>query len=159
MTTIVASVDHGCMAADQRCSIEGSPHYKATKIFRIGGSLFGTAGDGMMGLLMIDWLQKGGKNRAALYKLWADYERSAFVLIELNERGLFLWDGWAIPEKLNDSCYAIGSGAFSALAAMQAGKSPEDAVKSAINLDQYSGDPIQVEYLLPPELAPKRRKR
>jgi hypothetical protein len=146
------------MAADQKVSAEGCPHYHANKIFRIGDSLFGTAGDGFMGLLMVDWLKKGAKNRAALYKLWNDYERSAFWLLELNPQGLFLWDGWAIPEKINDSRYAIGSGASAALGAMDAGKTPEESVRSAINLDIYSGAPVQVEYLLPPELKPRRKR-
>lgn len=156
MTTIVANLE--CMAADQRVSAEGAPYYHANKIFRIGNSLFGTAGDGFMSLLMIDWLKKGAKNRAALYKLWTDYERSAFWLLELNPNGLFLWDGWAIPEKLNDTRYAIGSGALAAVGAMDSGKTPEEAVKVATSLDVYSGAPIQVEYLLPPELSPRRRK-
>lgn len=155
MTTIVANLEG--MAADTRVSAEGCPFYHSDKIFRIGDSLFGTAGDGMMGLLMIDWLRKGAKNRQALYKLWADYERSAFWILELNPQGLFLWDGWAIPEKLNDKRYAIGSGAGPALAALDGGSTLEDAVRCAANLDQYSGQPIHVEYLLPPELKRKRR--
>lgn len=155
MTTIVANREG--MAADSRVSLEGSPFYHADKIFRIGDSLFGTAGDGMMGLLMIDWLRGTRKNRLALYRLWADYDRSAFCILELNAQGLFLWDGWAIPERLNDQTYAIGSGAGPALTALEDGKSLEDAVRSATKRDQYSGDPVQVEYLLPPELKRKRR--
>lgn len=157
MTTIVANLE--CMAADTRVSLDGSPYYHATKIFRIGDSLFGTAGDGMMGLIMIEWLKGPRKNRAALYKHWADYERSCFILLELNPTGLYLWDGWAIPEKLNDTRYAVGSGAPAALGAMDNGRSPEDAVRTSIRLDQYSGDPVQVEFLLPPELRPVTRKR
>ena len=156
MTTIVANLEG--MAADQRVSVDGAPHYKAAKIFRIGDSLFGTSGDGMMSLLMIDWLRKGAKNRPALYKLWGDYERSAFWILELNPSGLYLWDGWAIPEKLEDARYAIGSGAMAAMAALDGGASLEDSVKRAIGLDQYSGDPVQVEWLLPPELKRRRGK-
>ena len=70
MTTIVCNLE--CMAADSRVSAEGAPFYHSDKIFRIGDSLFGTAGDGMMGLLMIDWLRGPRKNRLALYKLWDD---------------------------------------------------------------------------------------
>jgi hypothetical protein len=145
------------MAADSRVSAEGAPFYHADKIFRIGDSLFGTAGDGMMGLLMIDWLRGTRKNRLSLYKLWDDYERSAFWILELNHSGLYLWDGWATPEKLNDDRYAVGSGAMSAIAALDTGVSLEDSVKRACGYDQYSGPPVQVEYLIPPELKRKRR--
>lgn len=145
------------MAADQRVSAEGAPHYKADKIFRIGDSLFGTAGDGMMGLLMIEWLKGTRKNRLSLYKLWDDYERSAFWILELSPTGLYLWDGWAVPEKLNETRYAIGSGAMAAMTALDSGKPLEEAVRCAMNYDQYSGEPVSVEYLLPPELKPKRR--
>jgi hypothetical protein len=157
MTTIVANLE--CMAADSRVSVEGGPMYHADKIFRIGDSLFGTAGDAMMGLLMIDWLRGMRKNRLALYKLWTDYERSCFTLLELNSTGLYLWDGWAIPEKLKDSRYAVGSGAMAAIAALDSGRSPEDAVKAAMQQDVYTGNPVQVEYLLPPELTRRKRAR
>jgi 20S proteasome alpha/beta subunit len=147
------------MAADTRVSAEGAPHWHATKIFRIGESLFGTAGDGFMSLTMIEWL-KTNRSRPALYKIWADYERDGFWLLELNPSGLYIWDGWGVPEKLIDKRYAIGSGAQAALAALDAGMSPEDAVKGATKYDQYSGPPIQVEYVLPPELTAKvKRKR
>lgn len=157
MTTIVANLE--CMAADTRVSVDGAPHYHSTKIFRIGDSLFGTAGDGMMCLVMVEWLQSSPKrNRQALYKNWTDNtERSACWLLELSPEGLFRWDGWGVREKLNDKRYAIGSGAQAALRAVDDGHTPEDAVKGATNYDQYSGAPVQVEYLLPPELTRKRR--
>lgn len=154
MTTIAANLE--CMAADTRVSNEGV-HWHANKIFRIGDSLFGTAGDGFMCLVMIQWL-KGPRSRQALYKQWADYERSNLWLLELNKDGLFVWDGWGVPEKLNEKRFAIGSGQQAAMKGLDSGESPEDAVKGAINYDQYSGEPLQVEYLLPPELKIKRRR-
>ena len=155
MTTIACTRE--CMAADTRVSTEGA-HYHANKIFRIGVSLFGTAGHGDMGLVMIDWL-KTARNRQTLYKQLGDYERSEVMLIELNPGGIYLWTGWGVPEKLNDARFAIGSGHMAALAALDRGDSPEDAVRGATHYDQYSGEPVQVEWLLPPELKRTRRKR
>ena len=155
MTTI--AVNRECMAADTRVSTGGA-HYHANKIFRIGCSLFGTAGDGDMGLVMIDWLRTA-RNRQRLYKEWADYERSEVWLVELNPGGIYLWTGWGVPERLNEERFAIGSGQLAALQALDSGLSPEDAVRSSIRYDQYSGEPLQVEYLLPPELKRTRRKR
>ena len=156
MTTIAANRE--CMAADTRVSTGGA-HYHAPKIFRIGTSLFGTAGDGDMGLVMIDWL-KTARNRNVLYKQLGDYERSEVWLIELNPGGICLWTGWGVQERIHDTRYAIGSGQLAALQALDSGSDPEDAVRSAMRYDQYTGEPVQVEYLLPPELARKgRRKR
>jgi ATP-dependent protease HslVU (ClpYQ) peptidase subunit len=144
------------MAADTRVSTGGA-HYHANKIFRVGTSLFGTAGDGDMGLVMIDWL-KSARNRQTLYRQWADYERSEVWLIELNPGGICLWTGWGVQERINDERYAIGSGQLAAMTALDKGDLPEDAVRQAARYDQYSGEPIQVEWLLPPELKRKRKR-
>lgn len=159
MTTIAANLE--CMAADTRVSVDGSAPYSATKLFRIGDSIFGTAGDGMMCLVMIEWLRTSQRSRFQLYKNWSENtERGDCWLLELSPRGLFLWDGWGVPEKILNKRYAIGSGQLAALKGMDKGESPEEAVKAAPDYDQYSGAPIQVEYLLPPELRGKgRRKR
>ena len=156
MTTIACNRE--CMAADTRVSTGGA-HYHANKIFRLGSSLFGTAGDGDMGLVMIDWLRTA-RNRQTLYKQWADYDRNEVWLIELNPGGICLWTGWGVQERINDKRYAIGTGQLAALKGMDKDETPEEAVRGAIDYDQYSGAPVQVEYLLPPELARKvRRKR
>ncbi len=155
MTTIACNRE--CMAADTRVSTGGA-HYHANKIFRIGSSLFGTAGDGDMGLVMIEWLRTA-RNRQALYRQWADYERNDVWLIELNPGGICLWTGWGIQERINESRFAIGSGQLAALAALDSGANPEDAVRGAVRYDQYTGEPLQVEYLLPPELQKRKRKR
>jgi len=159
MTTIAANRE--CMSADTRVSIETGQHYPATKIFRIGESLFGTAGHAMMCLVMIEWLKTPQRNRDRLYKQWSEenYYREECWLLELNPRGLFLWDGWGLPEKILSDHMAIGSGAKAALAAMAVGAEPEKAVKVAAGIDIYTHPPIQTEYLLPPELLKPKRKR
>src|SRR5690242_16720831 len=158
MTTI--AVNHECMAADTRVSDEGTGFsYPATKIFRIGHSLFGTAGHGSMSLVMIEWLKTTQRNRDRLYKQWADYEREQFWLVELNPSGIFLWDGWGVPEKVLRKTFAIGSGAKSAMTLLDRGETPEEAVKGASDHDIYTHAPVQVEYLLPPELAKKAKRK
>ncbi len=146
------------MAADTRVSVDGSAFYHADKIFRIGNSLFGTAGDGMMCLVMIDWLKSAQRSRHALYKHWTENtERSACWLLELRSPGeLYIWDGWGVAERINDKRYAIGSGQMAALSAYDRGASLEDAVKAGAHLDQYSGAPIRVEML---KSVSRKRKR
>lgn len=159
MTTI--AVNRECMAADTRCSTECGVSYPVQKIFRIGQSLFGTAGAASMGLIFIEWL-KTARNRQQLYKQWSEenYYREEIWIVELNPQGIFLWDGWGVPEKILLDRFAIGSGGKAATALLNQDFTPEAAVKAAVNVDIYTQEPIHVEWLLPPELAmPKRKAR
>ncbi len=146
MTTVAANFES--MAADTRVTCENGSHYPAAKIFRVGESLFGTAGHGDMCLVMVEWL-RGTRNKSVLYKLWGDYDRDEISLLELNPRGLFLWTGWGCPEPILLKHFAIGSGQQAALKGLDKGESPHDAVKGASDYDIYTHAPIQVEMLVP----------
>jgi hypothetical protein len=157
MTTIVANLE--CMAADQRVTGDG-PICHAKKMHRVGNSIFGLAGDVMAGLAVIEWLRTPKRNRAHLYKMFGEGVewRYEFVLLELSEDGLALWNAWGVRLPILDKTYGIGTGSQAALAALDSGHTPEDAIRKAIRRDEYSGlltDP-EVEWLLPPEL--KRRR-
>lgn len=155
MTTIVANLE--CMAADQRCT-GGGPMCHVKKIHRIGDSLFGIAGDSMLGLHIIKWLS-GKRDPAHLYKLIPDAYRSDVDVLELSPTGLAFWNGWGVRLPLLDATFAIGSGAMSALQALRMNCNPQEAVLQAMKLDEMSGTLTtpEVEYLLPPELTRKRR--
>lgn len=158
MTTIVATLEW--MAADQRCTGDG-PICHAKKMHRVGDSIFGLAGDCMAGLAVIEWLRTKRRNKAALYKMFGEdvQWRYEFVLMELSDEGLALWNAWGVRMPLLDKSYAIGTGALTALEAIDNGLAPEDAIRKAAKRDEYSGlitEP-EVEYLLPPELR-KRKK-
>src|SRR5688572_12514865 len=154
MTTIVANLEG--MAADMRVSEEGAPHYPADKIFRVGNSLFGTAGHGFMCLVMVDWLKTAQRSRMSLYKQLGDYDRDQFTLLELRVPGeLYLWNGWGVPERVRANRWAVGSGAFAALSAYDKGASLKEAVEAGIQLDQYSGGTIHV---VPLKLESRKRK-
>lgn len=144
MTTI--ATDGIVMAADSRVTGDG-PMYPTEKIFRIRGSLFGTAGDGFMGLALLEWLKTKRRDRKALYEMWdkttLGIEDADVLFIELSPKGIFLWNCWGIAEPVRRPSYAIGSGAMAAVAAMET-KSPEDAIRTALNYDEFSGPPIQV---------------
>ena len=156
MTTIVASVTHGCMSADTRV-VNAGPMYPADKIFRIGDSLFGTAGDAFMSLVFLEWLNTK-RDKAEIRKTFEHQDKDAFVVIELGPEGIKLWNGWGVPEKLHCPHYAIGSGAMSAQHAMNRGDDPEDAIKASMELDEATGGEIQTMHLIPPELKPRRKR-
>ena len=156
MTTIAISREG--MASDTRV-VTGSSYWHENKIFRIGNSLFGTAGDGFACLAFLAWYQSPRRNPAELHKMFAEHERSDILIFELNPGGIYAWNGWGFPAKLNDDMYAGGSGGMAALEAMRSGATPEDAVRRATAHDENTGSPIQTEFLLPPELLPKRKRR
>lgn len=156
MTTIAISRE--CIAADTRV-ITGGSYWHENKVFRIGNSLFGTAGDGFGCLAFLEWYKSPRRNPAELHKAFGEIDRDDILIFELNPGGIYAWNGWGYPAKLLDDMYAGGSGGMAALEAMRHGLTPEQAVHRAIAHDENTGSPVQVEWLLPPELLPKRRKR
>lgn len=145
------------MAADRRVVTAGS-YYHADKIFRIGHSLFGTAGAGMQCLAFIEWV-KGRRNPLHLHKLMGEHDREGIIILELNPFGIFVWDGWGYPEKVLDSQIAVGSGSMAALEAMRHGASAEEAVKRAMTHDEATGGEVQVCYLDEPQIKKRTRKK
>lgn len=156
MTTI--AVNRECIAADTRV-INGGPFYHAPKLFRVGQSILGTAGDGFGCLAFVEWFKSPRRNPATLHKMFVEYDRNDVLIAELNPGGIYLWNGWGYPERINDPMYAIGSGSMAALEAMRNGATPEDSIKRAQAHDEATGAPVQVEWLLPPELLPRRRRK
>jgi len=157
MTTIAANRE--CLAADTRV-VTGSSFYHAPKIFRVGNSLLGTAGDGFACLAFVEWFKSERRNSQVLHKIFGEtIDRDAIWIVELNPAGIYFWNGWGVPEKILDEVFAVGTGGPAALEAMRCGKTPEEAVTRAFAHDENSGPPVQVEYLLPPELIPRRKRR
>ena len=156
MTTIAANLE--CMAADQRLT-SGAPPARTHKIRRIGDSLFGGCGHWSVTLILLDWLEKDAKrDRFKLHRQIPEDFRSDIEVIELSPSGLALWDGWGTRIAILDKFYAVGSGAQSAMQAIKRGLPPEEAVSESFTLDECSGGTVEVEYLLPPELRPKRKR-
>lgn len=156
MTTI--AINRECMAADTRV-ITGGSYWHENKVFRVGNSLFGTAGDGFACLAFLAWYQSPRRNPLELQKMFAEQDRNDILIFELNPGGIYAWNGWGFPAKLLDDEYAGGSGGMAALEAMRRGAAPDEAIRSATAHDENTGAPIQVEWLLPPELVPKRKRR
>lgn len=155
MTTV--AITREAMAADTRV-IAGGSFYHANKIFRIGQSLIGTAGDGFACLAFVEWFKSPRRNAQTLHKMFAEQDRDDILIAELNPSGIYLWNGWGFPERINDPYFAIGSGGMAALEALRNGLDPDDAVRRAMAHDESTGAPVQLEYLLPPELTKRKRR-
>lgn len=138
MTTI--AFKDGVMAGDTQENWGGTP-IPAKKVYKLGGALFGTSGSAEFAYVFYDWL-KSGLPRREPYG-----EENVCALVYAN--GLFYFLERFIPIPVNKPFWAIGSGAEYALAAMELGKSAEDAVRTAIELDINSGGEVySVKYPL-----------
>ena len=153
VTTVVASVDHGCMAADQRVTSEGAICH-VSKIVRIGDELYGIAGEVMPAFLFLEWVKSPKRKRETLHKMIDAEHRSNFSVLVLSDDGLSIMDGWGVKVPLLDESYGIGSGAAIALSHLRRGMKPWEAIGQSPELDEGSGlfgDP-QVEFLVPQDL-------
>lgn len=155
MTTVVANLE--AMAADTRCTY--TPFFHTPKIHRLpspagGESLFGICGDLYLALLVLEWIKSGDPDRTKLLREIPEYaDRNDVDILELHKSGLYLWSAWGIRAKILDSTYGVGSGGAIALRRLRDGRSLESALAGAIEMDNYTGNPINIEYL-----NPKKRK-
>ena len=108
MTTIAVTLTE--MSADTAV-VNSGPLYHADKIFRVGVSLLGTAGDGFMDLAFLEWF-KGKRNPQTLQRQIPLEHRDDILIVELKPGGIYLWNGWGCGERIHEKFYAIGSGSM-----------------------------------------------
>lgn len=149
MTTIAVNLKS--MAGDSKVAGSGSI-YHCDKVFRIGDSLVGVAGNVQNTTKFLAWFRKECPPDEVAMDLSDD---KTFEAVVVNADGIFYYADCVEPDKLHEKFFAIGSGAMAAMAAMLVGKSPAEAVKIAAKLDHNTGGPIKVLEL---HSGPKRRK-
>lgn len=139
MTCIAANLKE--MAGDSLVSV-GSIAYHTDKIFHIRDSLVGVAGDAALTTKFLAWFRK----ECPADEIGMTFEEGKeFAALVVNARGLFYYADCAEPDKLHDKHFAIGAGSDFALAAMDAGKSPGDAVRVACKRSPTTcGLPVKV---------------
>jgi ATP-dependent protease HslVU (ClpYQ) peptidase subunit len=136
MTTIVATT--AMMASDRR--VTGGPMFKATKIQRIKGSIYGGAGSIEQIAKMFEWFKN--PDMKPDWKFQPEFE-----ILQLSPEGLFLWGIEMIALPVEMPYYAIGSGAHYALGALECGAPVEEAIKIAHKFDPFTGREVQVHKL------------
>lgn len=144
MTTIAVNLQE--MSADTAV-VNSGPLYHADKIFRIGVSLYGTAGDGFMDLAFIEWVRSARRSPQSLQKQIPLEHRDDILVVELRPGGIYLWNGWGLAERIHEKFYAIGSGSMTAIHALSRGEATADAVRAAVKWDENTDTPIQTERL------------
>ena len=141
MTTICANLEG--MAADTlvsyASSFEGKP-----KIWHARHSLWGAAGGARYCAEFRLWTL--GKGRRPEIPTGEDADEDAVLeVLQLHQKdGLFLWTNNALPERIAESFFAIGSGGAHALGAMAMGATPAQAIAVAAKYDSCTREPINV---------------
>jgi hypothetical protein len=137
MTTIACNRKQ--MAGDTLMTTDGM-RGKVNKLHQSRGCILGYAGVVTEGMKWVKWYQKGCHEGEE-----PDIESGAFTGMVLTKEGIELWEDCSGPIKLLDDHYAIGEGAAVAIAALNDGKSPKDAVLSAAAV--YTGTGTEVKVL------------
>lgn len=154
MTTVAADFKRREIAADSKCSWDEHMGFLTPKLFQVGNSIYGIAGD-QFSNIFVDWAKTNfnEKKKPALHgEMW---ELADFDVLELAPSGLFLWDKYFTRVEIKDQEYAIGSGSTLALAAMREFKyTPFHAVELCCKYDDYTEPPIDL--LVLPDLKPKK---
>jgi hypothetical protein len=147
MTTIAAN--ESGMAADTQAT--GDCIYRVQKILRLpDGGIVGFCGITARGYAGAKWLADGEQGEPPKIK-------GAYLLILRPDKSLWMVDGEFPAYPLLDKHAAVGAGGQAAMAVLNAGASPADAVKAASGLDAYTSAPVQF-LALEPKRARKRSK-
>ena len=145
MTTIACNLES--MASDSKVDCGFGMSYRATKIVRVRKMLVGACGNGGDCTRLLEWAERDFKAPAPKWKEKSGAEEAVWALV-LRPEGLFFFSQEdPEPEKMEEPFFAIGSGGRAARVAMLLGKSPEEAVELACQVDGQSGLPVQVLHL------------
>lgn len=147
MTTIAANLE--CMASDSKVTLSHGVSYRTAKIVRLKRMIVGACGNSGDCTRLLEWGERDFKDPHPKWEEDAEAEESVWALI-LKPEGLFFFaQDYPSPEKMDEPFFAIGSGGKAARVAMLLGKTPEEAVELACQVDDSSGMPVQVLRLKP----------
>lgn len=139
MTTIACNRE--VIAGDSLVTCEELTNYRARKLFRIGGSIFGVSGHNKAIAKFMLWQQSSDKLDRPIFE-----EGDDLAVIELRGDGVYLWDPDLFPERIDDEeqNYAVGSGHILALYCMRELKfSPEKAISETCKIDTMCAPPVR----------------
>lgn len=133
--------DGKTLAADKRATYQGLTR-TVTKIFRHGNALLAIAGDGGMGMEMVNWIRGGGV--LSSYPPTQREEKTMVYFAMIEDGRVWMYERTPHPLILEDRQFAMGSGRDFALAAMHLGKSAREAVEIACLFEQNCGNGVDV---------------
>jgi ATP-dependent HslUV protease subunit HslV len=106
------------------------------KLYRVGGSLFGGAGNSSDCTAFRRWKEDGADKPSK-------FDDDVSILEIPQDGRVFIWDKALVPYEIRAPFFAVGSGAEIALGAMAAGASAERAVEIACEFASGSLGPVE----------------
>jgi len=149
MTTIALDSDLN-LASDSLACLNGvKSQHPFQKVWNIDNYLIGVAGGYAEALVFVDYLSKLIEHNCVqsyteleIPKPVVDYLDDFFAIMVSPKGEVLFWESSALSFQ-TQAPLAIGSGAPYALAAMECGKTAEEAVAIACKFDPYFGGEIQ----------------
>lgn len=128
------------MAADSQATM-GVVVYSTRKILRVGDALIGCTGYADSFAAFLAWYE--GERLISEYPAFDE----GFGAIVLDRGGIHVYEQRGGPIECLSEYFADGSGNAVAMTAMRLGKTPEEAVALACEMDAQTGPPVVVERL------------
>jgi hypothetical protein len=138
MTTIAANLKEMC--SDSCLSWDADFMLVAEKVRVINHEIVGCAGDEGEIVKFLRWFQQKGPEWPEFSQ---DEDAEGFTALVLNEKGLWVYGGTCMANKVMEPHAAIGSGGMVARAELHRGRSPKVAVETACIYDKNSKPPVQ----------------
>jgi len=144
MTTIAYSARHRSIAADRLATSNGTRIGYVRKIMQVGPLLIGGCGASAFITPFMAWVRRGMVGQCPSMSNHVSGDQS------LDAMGVILWDEMCLsfidsgPQRVYGAYHAFGSGAEFASGALEAGATPEEAVRVAIVHDINSGGDVDV---------------
>lgn len=143
MTTIIAV--ENAMYADSKVTLGKGYSYPTTKIVKTKGQLVGAAGHAGDCSRFLEWASDGFTNKSKpKFEAPAGSDDAIDGLIVKEDGIYYFCPEYPFPERINADFYAIGSGSKAARAAMLMGADPAKALEIAMQVDDFTGPPVQI---------------
>lgn len=154
MTTIAYRA--GVMAADTQVT-SANRKFRASKVVRLPcGGLMGSSGNWAHIVKVQRWAAEGfHPDQKPEFDDDAEFE----CLVVKADGSVFLLDDDFELMPFTDEFIAVGSGGTLAVAAMECGRTPADAVRVAAKFDAATSEPVEEFWLEAPAKKAKRKKK
>lgn len=149
MTTIVASRKHRAIAADSFNTDASGMARLVNKIELLDNGAYFLGSGHLKSISVVKQSVISGEDADWDFFTDGDVDDLAFscVVVSPDMSRIMVIDEELTWYEVLDEYVSIGSGSSYAIGALDAGATPEEAIKIAINRDGNSGEPVQVVYL------------
>lgn len=133
------------MYSDSKVSVDSlGIDYPAIKIMRGKDCIAGAAGNAGDCSRFLEWAKDGFKGKEPNWFAKLQSAEEYLLGLVLKDDGIYIFMPGDPMERIEADFFAIGSGSKAARVALLLGKTPEEALELAFQVDPGCGGPIQV---------------